>query len=476
MVDFLNNINSFVHPQTAIISASNPLLVLAVILITGFIFTKLAKKFKVPSVTAQIVGGIIIGQYVLHIFPESAYIGFRPITNFALGFIGLVIGSHLDFWKLHNAGKRIFSITIFDAFITPVLVFFALRYLAKLPWEMCLILAAISITTAPGSVLHIIRDKRAKGIFTKTILAVVALNNVITILVFYFAFYIISSQHTLLNLNIFLTLAKPILILIESIFIGGLVGFAIIYFARHKRLKISFLSLVILAIIVTVGISELLHISGILPSLILGIILTNFSQHKKTLFRAFKDIEKEVFTLFFVLAGIHLNFGGIKSAGYAGIIFILARTIGKFSGPTLGAIFASSITNIKKYIGISLYPIAGVAIGLVLFVENSHLLPSISAQITAIILTAVVIYELFGPIFTGKAIEKVGEVDKNRLRLMDFLQEEYIRINLTAKDKWEALDKMVTFMYKTHKIKEISIDNLKKINLRTRKKNFYRNW
>jgi len=97
--------------------------VLSVILITGFIFTKLAQKLHIPIVTAQIVGGIVLGSYVLNLFQEEAFFSLVPITNFALGFIGLTIGSHLDFRKLHNAGKRIFLISITDVIITPIIVF-----------------------------------------------------------------------------------------------------------------------------------------------------------------------------------------------------------------------------------------------------------------------------------------------------------------------------------------------------------------
>ncbi|MEA2103559.1 MAG: PTS sugar transporter subunit IIA [Candidatus Cloacimonadota bacterium] len=461
MIDF-SIFSQFFHRESALINNSNTLLVLAVILITGYIFTKIGEKLKIPTVTAQIIGGIVIGHYVLFIFPEQSYISFKPITNFALGFIGLLIGSHLNFWKLHNAGKRILSIALTDVVLTPIIVFISLKYVAHLSWEISLILSTISIATAPGSILHIIREKRAKGIFSKTLLAVVALNNVLTILIFYVAYYFIFYRRNISDLNIFYTLCKPLLLLLESIVIGGIVGFVVIYFSKKKKIQISFLSLVVLAIVVITGESELLHISGILPSLILGIVLTNFSHQQKTFFGAFKHIEKEVFTLFFVLAGTHLNFGAIKYAGYTGAIFIFARLIGKTVAPTLGATLAGSTQNIRKHIGFALYPIAGVAIGLVLLVNNSELFPIFASQLTAIVLTAVVVNELIGPILTGKAIKLAGEEHKDRIRLMDFVQEEFIKINLEAENKWDALNEMVIFMYKTHKIREISLKELQK--------------
>ncbi len=123
--------------------------------------------------------------------------------------------------------------------------------------------------------------------------------------------------------------------------------------------------------------------------------------------------------------------------------------------------FAGSTHTIKKWIGISLYPIAGVAIGLILLIENNAFLKIYSSEITAIVLTAVVVNELLGPIFTGLAIKKSGEEHKNRVRLMDFLQEEYIKINLDARDKWDALDQMALFLFKKHKIIELTLPELK---------------
>ena len=461
MNNVIDHFQSWIRHETALISSPNPLLVLAVILVTGYVFTRIARKLHIPIVTAQIIGGVILGGYVLNLFREDAYTSFMPITNFALGFIGLTIGSHLDFRKLHNAGRRISLITLCDVILTPVIVFFALYYIAHLTIEVSLLIAAISITTAPGSTLHIIKEKRAKGILTKTILAVVALNNVLTILVFYAIYYYLFYKAEFHQFSLIKTITQPILLLIESVIIGGAVGFALIYFTEKRKIRISFLATVILAVVITVGTSELLHLSGILSCLILGIIITNYSKYKAILFGAFKDIEVEVFTLFFVLAGTHLDLKAIKMAGFAGFVLIVSRLIGKTIGPKVGAYIAGSTQTIKKWIGISLFPIAGVAIGLVLLIENNIFLKEYSAQITAIILSAVIINEILGPIFTGKAIKRAGEEHKDRLRLMDFLQEEYIKIDLEAKDKWETLNKMAIFLFKTHKIHEITLPELR---------------
>lgn len=451
----IDNINLWLHGDQSLFGQPNPLLILFVLLGLGFFLAKIAKKIHIPILTAQIIGGILIGKYFLNLFPPETYDGFKPLTNFALGFIGLAIGSHLDFWKLHNASKRLFYIVIVDIILTPTIVYFSLTLFTKLAFEVRLIIAAISAVTAPGSILHIVKEKRAKGILTKTILGSVALNNVIAILLFYLTYYFLLYQQSTQNLSLISALAQPFLYLIESLLIGGLVGGTVIFLTQKHKSSFSFLSIVILAIIASVGLSAAFHISGILPSMMVGIIIANYSKYKKTLFSAFKDIETEVFTLFFILAGLHLDFSAVKTAGFAGLVLVISRLIGKTMGPSIGAYLAKSTKTIKSYIGISLYPIAGVSIGLVLFIQQNTFLKDSASEIIAIVLTAVIINELIGPIFTGRAIAKSGEKNKNRLRLIDFIQEEFIINRMEATDKWSALEELAKFMHNTHKMHHI---------------------
>ncbi len=450
------------HREIPLINNANPLLVLSILMLTGLLFTKIAKKIRFPAITGQIIGGIVIGHYVLNLFPDEAFANFTPITNFVLGLIGLTIGSHLDFKKLHNSGKRIFGIAFMDILFVIPLVFSGLFYIAKMPFEVCLLVSVIAAATAPGSVIHIVKETRAKGLFTKTLLAVVALNNVIVILLFYSVFYYLVNSSNLGDVSIFITLLQPLKYLSESFIDGGGVGLALILFTEKKRHNnYSFPALVLLSVFLVVGISETLSFSGLLSSLILGVIITNFSNYKEKLFTAFKDIETEIFTIFFVLAGTHLDFMAMKIAGLSGLVLIVTRFLGKYVGTTIGAKLSTTASSVKKYMGISLFPFAGVAIGLVLFAANSPAIKEYASSITAIILTAVVFYELVGPIFTGYAIKQVGDKQKNRVRLMDFLQEEFIKVNISAIDKWSAIDEMAEFMFKTHNIRGMTIEELK---------------
>ncbi len=459
----MSHLLSWIQHESSLIINANALLVLSILILTGIVIGNLAKKFKLPSVTGCIIGGVLLGPYVFNIFTESSYEAFSPITHFVLGLIGLTIGSHLDFRKLHNAGKRITWITFMDVLITAPIVFFALYQFAGLAIEECLLLSAIACATAPGSMLHVVKERKAKGMFTKTILAVVAFNNVVVILLFYTLYYYAVGRLKPGDVSLVQTMLRPFLYLSESFITGGTVGFALIYLTeKRKKILFSFPAMVLFALVLSVGISQTLHFSGLLTSLILGMIITNYSRFRDDFFSAFHDLEEIIFATFFVLAGTHLDFHALKVAGIAGLVLIVARFVGKFIGPTLGSHFADSTITVRKWIGLALYPLAGVAIGLMLIITDTPIFQPHASTLAAIVLSAVIFFEVIGPILTGMTISKSGESQKNRLRLLDFLQEEYIRLNISAKDKWEALESMSEFMYKVHNIKEISLDELKK--------------
>ncbi len=459
----MNHVLAWIQHDTSLIANANALLVLSVLILTGIVVGNLAKKFRLPTVTGSIIGGVLLGPYVLNIFTESAYEAFSPITHFVLGLIGLTIGSHLDFRKLHNAGKRITWITFMDILVTAPLVYFGLHHFAGLPMEISLLLSAIACATAPGSVLHVVKEKKAKGMFTKTILAVVAFNNVVVILLFYTLYYYVVGRLKPGDVSLVQTLLRPFLYLSESFITGGTVGFALIFLTeKRKKVIFSFPAMVLFALVLSVGISQTLHFSGLLTSLILGMIITNYSRYRDDFFSAFHDLEGIIFATFFVLAGTHLDFHALKIAGFAGLILIVTRFIGKFIGPTMGSHFADSTITVRKWIGLSMFPLAGVAIGLMLIITDTPIFAPYASVFSAIVLSAVIFYEILGPILTGMTISKAGESQKNRLRLLDFLQEEYIRLDIDAKDKWEALDSMSEFMHKVHNIKEASLEELKK--------------
>lgn len=462
MVDLSSHFDAWLDKETALITNPTPLLVLAVLLVSGYVFGKLAKMIRLPAVTGQIFAGVIVGHYVLNLFGENSLKGFSPITNFALGFIGFTIGSHLDIRRLKSAGRRILSITLCDIIVTPLIVFGALHWIARVPFEPALLIAAIAAVTDPGALLHVVKEKRSKGILTKTILASVAVNNVLALLLFYTVYYYLIYHHTADGFTLFGTVGPSLWLLAESLITGGGVGLCVIFFTEKHKTTISFLTMVFLAIVLTVGTSETLHFSGTLSCLILGMVITNFSHYRNRIFSAFRDLEKEVFLLLFVLAGTHLDFGAMITASVAGATLIVARLAGKTAGVVLGARLGGTGHRIRRWSGISMYTLGGLAIGLALLCGNTEPLAAFSNQITAIVLAAVVFFELVAPLATGAALSRAGEAGKDRIRLLDFLEEEYITTGLEATDKWEALSKMAAFLHHSHRCHDISLKELKR--------------
>ncbi len=443
----------------AVLDNVSPLLLLSVLIATGMLFTRLAKLTKLPTETGQLIGGILLGPYFLHMVSHQAFNQLWPIINFIMGLVGLTIGSHLDLVRLKNAGRRILWITFADLFAVMPLVFCGLYYIAGVSLQVSLLCSIIAGLTTPEVIIHIVMEKKARGILTKTILAVVALNNVIVLIIFYSVFHMIAHAGGFSLRN---ALIQPEIYLFESLILGGSVGLMLIMLSNKSRQNISFFSMVIFAVFITVGISETFHFSSLLSALFLGMIITNFSKHRGKFFSALTEIENEIYMIFFVLIGIHINFRVLYSAGIAGIILIILRFAGKYAGPWTGAYFAKTSNTVQHAVGFSLYPLSGLAIILILFISGNPAFSSISSEISGIILTAVIFFELIGPVMTSWVIRRSGEEAKNRLRLLDFLQEEYIVIHSKAGNKWNALEMMVDFLYKVHKCKDVEHNQLLK--------------
>ena len=170
----------------------SPLLVLAVVVVAGVISGQLARMIRLPSVTGQILAGILLGPSVLKLFETHAIHGLAPVTHFALAIIAVAVGSHLHLPRLKNARRRLLALFATEITITPTIVFFGVVFLPGVEWTLALLLAALAISTAPATVLALVKEERAEGVFVKTLIAAVALNNIACILMFEMAFTAVS--------------------------------------------------------------------------------------------------------------------------------------------------------------------------------------------------------------------------------------------------------------------------------------------
>lgn len=451
----------------------SPEVTFLIVAFVGFIVGKFFHKIKLPDITGQVLLGLIIGPsgYLilgpifgtgdLTIFSRHDLDSIKFISEIALGIMTFSIGTHLNYKLLHNSGRRILGLAFFDTMFTFSLVFIVLNLILKIDYRICLLLSSIAIATAPGTVVSLIQKKFSRGVFTKTLVGVVALNNFATIFVFEIAKAGTMIKNTGNILDIVVNFGKPLLIVFTTIAFGIVSGLIVTLISKSTH-KSDLFTTVFLAIFFNIIICRYVNISPLLVNLTLGVTYCNLSYHSKTITNAFTNINGLIFSVFFTLAGAHLDLNKLKIAGIAGAAFIFTRILAK----SLGAFTASKLFKypdvIGKYLGIGLVPQAGLAIGLVINLSKYPGLSDITSTVSTIILAAVAVNEIIGPFTTSKSLDMAKETGQATPRLIDFLHEEYILLPLKAVDRWDAIEKMTDFLVKTNHLHSITRDDLLK--------------
>ena len=246
-----------------IIDPTSPLLVLAVVLVVGVISGALARRVHLPSVTGQILAGILLGP-VFHVFGHETVGGLAPITSFALGLMAVAVGSHLNLPRLTGATRRLSILLVCEAIITPVIVFTTVMLLGDVEWTTGLLLATIAISTAPATILSIVKETRSKGVFVKTLVAAVALNNITCILLFELAHSASLAAITSESGPGISAMLEPLRQLGLAVLLGGGVGLGLILATRHvvRTDRLSTFSLI--AILLTAGLAPQIGASALL--------------------------------------------------------------------------------------------------------------------------------------------------------------------------------------------------------------------
>ncbi len=413
--------------QTALLS-------LAIALLGGMMLSRLAKLVKLPAVTAYLVTGILIGPYVLGQlgvkglgFTSLAEVEhFSILCDVALGFIAFSIGNEFRLSQLKKIGKQATIIGILQAVITTIVVDIALIALhfafpKVLSLETAIILGAIASATAPAATLMVVKQYKAKGPVTDTLLPVVALDDAVGLILFAISFGVAKALGTG-SIDVVSIIVNPLLEIVLSLTLGALAGFLFsfcerFFHSRSKRLAVS-----VGFVLLTIGLSMVnIHIgkvhiafSSLLSCMMLGTVFCNVCDFSEELMDRVDRWTAPLFAIFFVISGAELRLSVFASGMIilVGIIYIISRSLGKCSGAFLSAKLAKSEDNIVKYLGITLLPQAGVALGMANIVQSSTVLdPSVGSLVLNITLFAVLIYELVGPLLTKIALQKAGEID-----------------------------------------------------------------
>lgn len=406
------------------------LLGISIALTAGLLMSRVVKPLKLPAVTGYLIAGILIGPYCLGLLGVKG-LGFTSVqevadlsilNDIALGFIAFAIGDEFRLSQLKKTGKQATIIGIFQAVFTTLVVDAALIGLhfalgeERFPLAAAIILGAIASATAPAATLMVVRQYKAKGKLTSLLLPIVALDDAVGLIIFAVSF---GVARTLISgeVSIYSIIVDPIVEIIVSLVIGAIVGWFLSFAEKYFKSNSKRQALVVTAIIFAVAISKMkfnvgpVHVgfSPLLVCMMLGTIFCNVCDFSADLMEKTDKWTAPLFILFFVLSGAELDFSVFRTASVIGVglIYIASRTLGKYFGASISAKISKCEPNIKKYLGITLLPQAGVALGM------SITAMSIGEQgiiIRNIVLFGVLIYELFGPTMTKIALMKAGEI------------------------------------------------------------------
>ena len=405
------------------------LLSLSVALFVGLMLSRVAKIFKLPAVTAYLVAGILIGPYLLGALgvPGLGFVSMDEVDrlsilcDIALGFIAFSIGNEFRLNDLKKTGKQATVIGIFQAVFTTLLVdafLIGLHFMMpdKLPLPAAIVLGAVASATAPAATLMVVRQYKAKGPVTKILLPIVALDDAVGLVLFAISFGVAKAMISG-RVDILSVVVEPILEVVLSLVLGLAIGLIFTFFERFFHSRSKRLSMSVAFVLLTVALSMLkfeiggIHIafSSLLACMMLGTIFCNACDFSEELMDRLDRWTAPLFILFFVLSGAELELSVFTDLAIViiGLVYILTRSIGKYTGALMSAQAVHCDKNIIRYLGITLLPQAGVALGMAIKAETLGPEGAVVANIT---LFAVLIYELVGPLLTKLALLKAGEI------------------------------------------------------------------
>ena len=414
------------------------LLTLSIALFAGLMLSRLAKLLQLPAVTAYLVAGIIIGPFLLGSIgipaPEGMkyFLGFTKdqidssyfelVSDVALGFIAFSIGNEFRLAQLKKTGKQATVIGIFQAVVTTLLVDAALigfHFLKPdvLPLPAAIVLGAVASATAPAATLMVVRQYKAKGPVTDVLLPVVALDDAVGLVLFAVSFGIAKAMMAG-PISLLSVIVEPILEVVLSLILGTVMGLLFSFFERFFHSRSKRLTMSVTFVFLTVALSMLkfkigeIHIgfSSLLVCMMLGTIFCNCCDFSEELMDRVERWTAPLYVIFFVLSGAELDLSVFMNGFIVlvGVVYIISRSVGKYSGAFLSAKSVKSEPNIVKYLGITLLPQAGVALGMAN--KASAELGDTGSIVAQITLFAVLIYELVGPMLTKLSLLKAGEI------------------------------------------------------------------
>ncbi len=390
-----------------------PILNLAVLLIAGLLFARILGLLKFPDVTGYLIAGMIVGPSVLGLVPLEGVKTLEILSQMALSFIAFSVGSEMNLKSIKKIGSKILVVTICEALGAMLVVTLTMLLVFKTDVAFAITIGSIASATAPAATLMVIRQYSAKGDLVDVLIPVVALDDAVCIMAFGVASSIATAMLSGAALSMNTMLVKPVLEILMAIGVGLIGG--IIYILIGKRVKndgenLTFTLAMIFGI---TAVAFRLNLSSLLTLMTSGIVIANFGRVNRRYLELINTITPPLFVAFFVLSGADLNLAGLKSVGVLGIAYVFARVLGKMGGAFISTKVTGFPKSVQNFLGLTLVPQAGVAIGLSLIASNIIPDPH-GSQIRTVVLGATIIYELIGPLVAKFALTEAGCIERGK--------------------------------------------------------------
>ena len=405
------------------------LLIVGVIILTGFVSGSIVKQIGLPKVTGYILAGIILNPRLFNIIPATLIQNDKLVTNISLAFITFSVGGTIIFHSLKLMGKKILDITFFEAefafifvilgmiLISPFFIHLKGESLLTTFIPLGLLMGAMASPTDPSATLAIVHEYEAKGEVSSTIMGVAAFDDAFGIMNYSIAITIAYVLVTGERLNVLTAIGKPIFILLGTITLGAVFGwfFNIITDFLENEREGALIVAILAFLSICFGTAHVLGLDELLATMTMGVMVTNFNPLRNKIFKILERYTEElIFVVFFTLSGMHLNFSVIGKYYPIIIFFVLFRAMGKISGAIWGAHVSKASRKVKKYVAGGLIPQGGIVIGLALLVEQKPVFNDMAQILISTILGATVIHELIGPVISKITLVKAGEISEGQ--------------------------------------------------------------
>ncbi len=393
----------------------NILLIFGLILLLGLAAGRLFEKIGIPQVVGFIVLGVILGDSVLSVLPASLLDSFSALTYIALAFIGFIVGSELKYSAFVKYGKQFFIILLSEGLLAMILVT-VVTTLWTGNMALGILLGALSSATAPAATVDVLWEYRSKGPLTTTILAIVALDDGLALILYGFAFAFagVLVEGGPLSFNVMLL--QPFIEIFGALFLGAAIAFFLDRILRLIDNTEDILVTNVAAVLLVSGLAQYLGFSLILSSMALGLVLTNLHPDRNDkCFKIVKGFVPPIYIIFFLFVGARLQIGLLPVMGILGLLYIAGRTAGKWIGAWMGSWISGAEESVRKYLGWALFSQAGVAIGLALdiyqhFGQYGPGGEAMGHTVLNIIAATTLIVQIIGPPAVKYAIKKAKEI------------------------------------------------------------------